>query len=255
MPNEQVALDVMCPKFIKEAEQMVENDSSNNGRFKDMFIKMAPNLKNYVVHRFEDMEEFKHFTLAAILDEKKSISGRFQRDTENLSEKQKQEYFEYNSEDYFMVEDVFTQISLRSFVVILFSYIEDGMNTLCNATYSDKARYHKKKSLESFDVKYTDMQGKGITRAKLYLEKIIGCNLHTEKKPWSEIETLRKIRNAIVHEDGHANDNLKKDGNFKQHAKHDYFKVEHHGNIVIKPEYLDYILPQVREYFNGIELK
>jgi len=239
----------------KVGEQMTETNSSKSKKFKDMFIKMAPTIKNFVVHRFDDMEEFKRFTLAAIIDEKKSISDRFDRDTKDLSEEQKQEYFDWNSEDYFMVEDVFTQISLRSFVVILFSYIEDGMNTLCNVVYSDKARYQKKKGLEKFNVKYTDMQGKGINRAKLYLEKVIGCNLHTEKKPWSEIETLRKIRNAIVHEDGNANDSLKNDSNFKHHLIDGKFKLENHGQIIIDPEYLDYILPQVREYFGGIELK
>lgn len=179
---------------------MAENNLSKRKMF-----SMAPHFKNFVVRRFDEMDEFKRFTLAAIKDEKKSILDRDERITKNLSEEQKEEYYEWNSEDYFMVEDVFTQINLRSFIVILFSYIEDGLNTLCNAAYSDRARYHEKKSMESFNVKYQDMQGKGITRAKLYLEKVIGYNLHTEKKPWKEIETLRKIRNAIVHEDGYAN--------------------------------------------------
>lgn len=234
---------------------MTKNDTNKSKKFRDMFLRLTPTFKNFVIRRLNDMEEFKHFTLAAIKNEKKAISDRFDKDTKKLSEEQKKEYFEWNSEDYFMVEDVFTQISLRSFIVILFSYIEDGMNILCNAEYSDRARFQKKKGLEEFKIKYTDMQGKGINRAKLYLEKVIGRNMRTDKKPWSEIETLRKIRNAIVHDDGNANKKLTGDGSFKQHLKDGRFKLETHGKIIIELEYLDYILPKIREFFSEIDLR
>lgn len=234
---------------------MTETNSGEGTKYRGMSIRLAPSFKDFVISRLDEMGKFKDFTLDAIENEKKAISDRFDRDTLGLTEEQKNEYFEWNAEDYFMIEDVFTQISLRSFVVILFSYIEDGMNTLCNAEYSDKSRQQRKKGEEDFAVKYTDMQGKGITRAKLYLEKVIGCNLRSETKPWSEIETLRKIRNAIVHEDGNASDNLVNDGNFKQHINNGRIKLKNHGQIMIDSEYLNYILPQVREYLIGIELK
>lgn len=234
---------------------MTETNLGKNTKFKDKSMRLAPSFKNYVISRLNEMEEFKNFTLSSINNEKENISDIFDRDTQNLTEDQKNEYFEWNSENYFMVEDVFTQISLRSFVVILFSYIEDGMNTLCNAVYSDKARNHYKKGLEVFVVKYTDMQGKGINRAKLYLERVIGCNLHTDKKPWCEIETLRKIRNVIVHEDGNASDGLMNDGNFKQHINSSRIRLKNHGQIIIEPDYLNYILIQAREFLVGIELE
>ena len=218
-------------------------------------VVVKPSLNKLVIYHLYDMEEFKRFTLSSIENEKKSFSERFDRDTEHLSDEEKEEYFSWISADYFMIEDVFTQISMRSFIVILFSYIEDGMNMLCNVEYSDKARYHKKEGLEEFKVKYTDMQGKGIDRAKLYMEKIIGCNLHSDKKPWSEINTLRKIRNAIVHDNGNADSKLKNDVNFKQHIHDGRLKLENHGKIKIEPSYLDYILDKVREYFTEIDLK
>jgi hypothetical protein len=220
-----------------------------------MGLRIAPSLKRFVIHRLDEMEEFKNFTLSSIKSEKKSISARFDKDTKYLSEEQKEEYINWNSEDYFMIDDVFTQISMRSFIVILFSYIEDGMNTLCNAVYSDKARYHKKEGLEEFKVKYNDMQGKGINRAKLYMEKIMGCNLHSDMKPWSEIETLRKIRNTIVHDDGNAGNSLKNDTNFKQHLNDGRLKLENHNKIKIEPSYLDDILLNVSDYFSAIDLK
>jgi len=218
-------------------------------------MRVAPNLKKLVIYRLYDMEEFKRFTLSSIENEKKSFSERLETETAHFSNEEKEEYFGWISEDYFMIKDVFTQISMRSFIVILFSYVENGMNMLCNVEYSDKARYHKKEGLEELKVKHTDMEGNGIKRAKLYLEKIIGCNLHSDKKPWSEIDTLRKIRNTIVHDDGKANSSLKNDGNFKQHIHDGRLKLANHNNIEIEPSYLDYILEKVREYFTEIDLK
>lgn len=232
---------------------MTKQNSENVKKRRHMVVKLVPTLKNFIVHKLMDMEEFKHFTLSSIENEKQSITDKFDKDTSILSKEEKEEYFEWNSEDYFLVEDVFTQISVRSFVVILFAYIEDGMNVLCNAEYADKVRSQKKEDLEQLKVKYTDMQGQGIKRAKLYLEKIIGRNLNSDKQPWSEIETLRKIRNIIVHCDGYTSDSLKKDGNFTRHLNAKMLKLNDRNKLIIESGYLDYILTNTRKFFNDIE--
>ena len=219
-----------------------------------MSIAQMPVFKDFIISRFDDMEKFKQFTLNAIINEKESISNRFDKDLKKLPKEQIQEYSEYIAEDYFMVENYFTQISLRSFLVILFAYIEDGMNLLCNVMYSDKVRNQKEKGLASLNVKYKDMKCDGVTRAKLYLTKVIGCDLHIKQEPWSEIVTLRKLRNVIVHKDGKANDKLKNDGKFKQHLSDGDFELNNHGKIVISKKYLNYILPQVKKFFSEIEL-
>jgi len=54
------------------------------------------------------------------------------------------------------------------------------------------------------------MHGKGINRAKLYLEKVFNVDLHTGRQPWEEIDALRKIRNAIVHDEGWASEEIVK---------------------------------------------
>jgi len=234
---------------------MTETNSGKSQKIRDMFMRIGPNFKSFVVSRFDEMEEFKRFTLAAIENEKKAVSDRFGRETESLTEEQKEEYFDWNAEDYFMVDDVFTRITLRSFVVILFSYIEDGLNTICSAEYSDKARFHKKQGLEEFTIRYTDKIGKGIDRAKAYLEDDIGAVLHTGKKPWNEIQTLREIRNSIVHADGSAHDKLLANGNIKQHIKKGLIKITVHGQTILSTEYLDYILPYAKKFFTDITLQ
>lgn len=237
---------------------MSDNKKTMSERIRSGFLRMAPRFRSHVIYKFDEMEQFRLFTLSAIESEKKFIQKRFDEDTKDLTEEEINEYFNWNAEDYFMVEDVFTEFALNSFIVILYSYIESGLNTICNAEYSDKARWQEKQGIEPLTIYYKDMKEEGIRRAKLYLEKVIGLNLHADKKPWSEIDTLRKIRNSIVHDKGRAKEKITNDTNIKQHIKKGRLELKNHGErriggIVIKPEYLDFILPTVKEFFRNIE--
>ena len=91
--------------------------------------------------------------------------------TSGMSEEAAADYFAHNADDFFLIHDVFQQTSLRSFLVILYSYVESGMNMLCNAEYADRRRAMRAQGLSVFKVTFKDMQGDGIMRSKLYLEK------------------------------------------------------------------------------------
>jgi hypothetical protein len=39
-----------------------------------MFIRMSPSIRSYVLRQFDEMEEFKHFTISAI--EKETVKKR-----------------------------------------------------------------------------------------------------------------------------------------------------------------------------------
>jgi len=221
---------------------------------------MTPHVKMHILYKLDEMEEFKLFTLSAIEDEKKYIKNRSKKAIEGLNGHQKERQLEWDAEEYFMVEDVFKTFSLNSFIIILYSYIEDGLNSLCNALFSDKLRLQKIKGGEQFTITFKDIKGEGINRAKVYLEKVMGVSVHADKKSWSEIDTLRKIRNAIVHDDGTAKETILKDGNIIQHVKNGTLEITDHGElvygtIVITPKYLDYIIPIVKDFFSAINVK
>lgn len=76
----------------------------------------------------------------------------------------------------------------RSTLVSLFSFYENSLNTLCEV-YRDHM---------SLDVGFRDMADKGITRAKLYLIKIVGLSFPTNSN-WATILKIQRIRNNIVH--------------------------------------------------------
>lgn len=210
----------------------------------------------------ENMEHFKMFLVSAIREEEKSIEQRFERATKDMRQEEIEHYGDWYLDDYYMVKNVFSRISLQSYVMILYSYIEAGMNRLCNSMRQDKAREQKERKEKELELRYDDLQGKGIKRAKLYLEKVIGLDLDVgekgkNKKYWNELLALNKIRNAIVHDDGWATDNILKDVTIKQHTKKGRLEIESrgkesYGRIVIKAEYLDWIISQAREFFRRI---
>jgi hypothetical protein len=193
---------------------------------------------------FDDLEKFKSFTLLSINNEikieKKNIDSLIQNGEEYV-----------DGADYLYIKDVFEKLSFRSFVVILYSFIEDMLNKLCNPSLIDADHWLEVRGIKPLTLKYTDMRGDGVIRAGLYLEKVVGLDLHKDKKPWSEIKTLGKIRNLIVHDRGRANDNIMEDTNIKQHLKNSRLFI--FDDIEISSEYLDFILPTVRTFFKNID--
>jgi hypothetical protein len=223
---------------------MTENRStsikSDQSVYRDLILKKRDLMDFY----FDDLERFKSFTLSAIESEIK-IEKEY---IDNLVENE--EYVDGTG--YLMIKDVFEKLSLRSFVVILYSFVEDMLNKLCNPSLFGDNHWMEARGIEPLTLKYTDMKGKGVRRARLYLEKVIGLNLHADNKLWSEIDTLRKIRNSIVHDRGGANDEIIKDTNIKQHLENKRLYI-FDNNIEICSEYLDFILPTVRNFFQNIE--
>ncbi len=215
-------------------------------------INLTPMYREYIAERLADMYEFKEFTQQAIVNEKEKFGREFDKATEGYSHDQKQEYFDWYGVDFVKIEDNFQRTSWKSFVVILFSIVEDSMNNLCTVMHHDKVQCEKENSLPVTKITYSDMQGTGTIRAKIYLQKVIGCELHVDKKPWSEIETLRKIRHTIVHNDGYINQDLEKDANFQKHLSSGNIKSVMASSLTIEQGYLDYILPQVEVFFNNI---
>ena len=84
---------------------------------------------------------------------------------------------------------------------------------------------------------------------------MIGCRIHCDREPWSEINTLRKIRNAIVHASAIASEDLRRDSNFKRHVVKGKLGFENEKTIVINPPYLDSILDNVRLFFKAIDVR
>ena len=210
-----------------------------------------------IYSRFEEIEQFKDFTLEAIKREQGKLEEHFRERAKNMSEAEASIEAEFMAEDYSLVTDVFTKISLESFVIVLYSYIENGLNMYCEAARSYRNKQHQFEEKKPFELRYRHMKGKSIDRAKLYLKKVIGIDLKTGERPWGEITALRKIRNVIVHDRGWANEDLIKQQYVKECVKDGLLEIEKRGDgslgkVIIKPGYLSVILPNTLASFSEI---
>ena len=238
---------------------MAKKENKKSKKRRDFFIPITPSVFNLISSGLDEMEQFRHFIMVAIEDEKKSVEKRFIKMTEGMSEEEAEHFADWYGEDYHMVDKAFTNIGLNSFVLILYSHLESSLNSICDSMFSDQRLRCKRQGGNPVNLKYTDMKGKGILRAKLYLEKVFGADLHPGNIPWAEIRALQKIRNVIVHDEGWVTTEIMNDPRIKDCLKKGQLEIiqrskDTPGMINIKPEYLDRILKQARIFFQKITL-
>ena len=98
--------------------------------------------------------------------------------------------------------DEFTNLMRSSFFVSLYSYLEARLNNECQNSQQDNPQ--KKILLD-------DIHGRGITRAKTYLVKVLDTSFpFDEDANWKQIQWFSKIRNCIVHNEGKVSDKVLK---------------------------------------------
>lgn len=125
-----------------------------------------------------------------------------------------------------------------SFIMIIYSFLEDKLNEICEIS-SIKSK---------LKIKLKDMKGRGIHRAKLFMEKICDLALPDEKL-WKELEGIGLIRNCLVHSDGETNNEQL----VIYAKKRDDIKIEESPYIKIKTikvtkNYCDYAMGVIDNY-------
>jgi hypothetical protein len=92
------------------------------------------------------------------------------------------------------LEEIFAyyypNLQRRSILIILFSFLERQLDQLCELVAKEQRA----------QIIHTDLKGKGIDRARLYLQKVTGLPLNTSVV-WQEIKRIQKVRNVVVHND------------------------------------------------------
>jgi hypothetical protein len=229
----------------------------NNQAKYELSLRLLESIKGQVLNKIEALEQFRYFALQSIEIEKKAFQNRFRKSTKGMTEREISNLLDIMSEDSFLIDSVFQNIYTYSFVIILYSYIENGLNTICWAEYHAKLKAHILMGGQEIKIQYNDVPGKGIERAKKYLKEEIKKNIYTDGESWTEIKSLQKIRDSIVHNGGLSNEKIEGDSNIKRHVKENRIEIINTtGRINIKPDYLEYIFERTKEFFqNAISTK
>ena len=214
-------------------------------------------MHSFIMGGFDEIEDFNEFMKSAIKREQDLTSRRIEEESQLYAEEREQ-YYEVLLEDYQKIGGVFEKLALDSFVVMLYARVETSMANLCGALRQDR----QKQKGEKINLRYNDLRGRGyLDQAKLYMEKVLGLDLDLgNNTQWPEIRGLQTLRNAIVHHRGWLST---KDGPLKKHIERGFIGLKRRedekngqvsGRVRVKPEYADYILPQVRKFFQGIKI-
>ncbi|MEW8442023.1 MAG: hypothetical protein AB2689_28080 [Candidatus Thiodiazotropha taylori] len=141
--------------------------------------------------------------------------------------------------------EYFPSLQRRSALVTLFSFFENELNRLCNLYQSHKA----------IKVSFKDLNGQGIDRAVLYLDKAVDLNVQKQSAEWAEIKNIQKVRNLIIHLDGNL---ISIDGKPKKDEQN-YVKQHQNLNgekeIVILDGYLQHVLNTIHKYFKMLSVE
>jgi hypothetical protein len=89
-------------------------------------------------------------------------------------------------------EEYFPSLQRSSALAAIYSAFENNLNRLCDLV----------QSAVSSGLRFQDLNGNGVERARNYLIKVGGFDLSAGEREWAAITKIREIRNCFVHSDG-----------------------------------------------------
>ena len=124
------------------------------------------------------------------------FNNRIKKLGKSLGPEEKDELYEFYSEDYFKIADFFPNIMRSSLFVTCYTLIEHRLLYLCN-------QYRKKDGNNIPIQKYT--RGNGIIKKyQKYLKNVLNISFPDQTNEWKEILNIyKKLRNTIVHNNGY----------------------------------------------------
>lgn len=137
------------------------------------------------------------------------------------------------------IKCVFYPSLCNSLLVAIYSILETSLYELCDA-------YVKTSDI---NIRWCDMKGNGITQVALYLEKVVGIGDINKYPNASLIDTLRILRNRIVHNNAMAKD----DDELKRFQKMLRVCIWPEGlGIFIMFEHLIFYLDSIKEFLEYV---
>lgn len=158
--------------------------------------------KEDLLNKLSYLQRFKWFLWESIGKYYLDTADKFDEALKEMPEELQTETSEFQAEELDFIKTELKNASLNSIVVMLYATFESGFNTYCENVFADLNDNSKNDGVEPSQIKIKEMPGKGIDKAKKYLKKINGPNLHCDRKPWQQVNALKDIRNAIVHNEG-----------------------------------------------------
>jgi len=142
--------------------------------------------------------------------------------------------------------EYFPSLQRSSALLTVCGYFEHELNKLC-------ILYQKE---YSYQLSPADLNGKGIDRSINYLEKVVGLDSQKSSDEWSQIKSIQKIRNLLVHQSGKLHNQK---GNLSQEVINYIHKIDSlkkgRTEIIINEGFLAHVVSIYKGYLDLLSKK
>lgn len=140
-------------------------------------------------------------------------------------------------EEWWNVSEVFPHLHRSAVLLSVFAFFEHNLNVVCDSL----AQEHDKL------LRVSDLHGRGLKRAKIYLSKEIGIIFPSESESWRELSLLQKLRNVVAHRDGLLKED---DKELKMYIEKSYYvSIDSTGHVRLKEGILTHLLQHLEWFF------
>lgn len=148
--------------------------------------------RSHLSYPFGTLREFFDSVQGLFKGEQKRILDWMERETGDLSQEEKDRFYEWHWEDYGKLEDSFPNVLRNSLFIAIYTELEDKLKFICGALAHEKG----------CAIPVHEWRGGILEKAKSCLKKDIGISWSLSPNLWDEILRIRRIRNALVHNGG-----------------------------------------------------
>lgn len=206
---------------------------------------LANTIENIMRIRLEDFKNYVHEIELKFQRDKEHLLKSFDETIKGLRENEINEIVEYYAEENSKIEEVNIQLFRKSIIIMLYSFLENSLNSLCRHL----------KYLMDISIDLYDLRGSGIYRAKKFLENLANIDFSNLNKEWEYLSNLNKIRNCLVHTGGNiyrANnaENLRNIINGEP-----ALKIKNDKYILIEKEYIDMCIVNIERFLKKLHRK
>ena len=161
---------------------------------------------------------------------------------EKYPEKSHNDIVENYSWDLHLNQYKYPILHRESLIITIFNFLERQLNSLCSIFYE---------SVDS-DLQLKEIYGQGVERALLYLTKVAKIDFSSFGSELPVIKGVNLVRNSIVHNGGHLPVDPKSKVN-KFLTTCDYLSGVEGGRLNIHPEFIEYFISVLTEFFEKLD--
>jgi hypothetical protein len=191
------------------------------------------------------LEEFRQYTQELETKfniDKNKLSAAHDERIKNLTEQEIMEAGEYFYEDFHIIDEIYIGMYRKATLVSLDSFLENSLNILCRNLCS----------INNYSIMLEDLKDKGIIRAKNYLKKIAKIDFSQLNGEWGNLQSLRILRNCIVHCEG----NIKLSGSKAKLQNiinnNCGLSLKYERDIQIERGYIDFSITQMENFLEKL---